>query len=183
MFDLLLAEAKERVHEAPFDSIDLMHAAVFVADLLPRDVYGEERTSDFRGTAYAALGNIKRILGDFDGAKAALVTARGMLERGTGDPYEAANLISITSSLQTDLGFLEEATEVLCGAILLARRVKDSHLEGRLRVQQSSSIGWIDPERGLVLAQQGLSLVRESATADDYLSSRGTFTWMSCGHG
>ena len=41
------------------------YAALAVADLLSPEVYGEERIHDLRASAWAFLGNLKRLAGDF----------------------------------------------------------------------------------------------------------------------
>jgi tetratricopeptide (TPR) repeat protein len=96
-----------------------------------------------------------------------------MVETGTGDPYEEANVLSMTASLLTDLGEFEKAAKMLEDAAVLARSVRDRSLEGRLRIQQSSSIGWEDPVRGLKLAERGLNLLRRSRSEDRYAKLAG----------
>lgn len=96
---------------------------------------------------------------DLDGAGTALRAAEDHLKEGTGDPIERINVISIRSSLTTDLGYLEEAKAMLDPALRLAQKIRDRHLEGRLTFQQSSSIGYVDPALGLELAEKGLTLI------------------------
>jgi len=167
-FDLLLAEAKRITLERPADAVDLAHAALAVADLLDPRAYSEERIHDFKAGAWAALGNAKRLAGDFPGAGEALRTAAEMVELGTGEPYEEANVLSMTASLLTDLGEFERAADLLQDAVALARGIRDRPLEGRLRVHQSSAIGWVDPARGLKLAERGLRLLRRSKSDDKH---------------
>lgn len=50
----------------------------------------------------------------------------------------------------------------------LSRLVRDRPLEGRFRIHQSSSIGWIDPARGLKLAEKGLKLLRGAKSRDPH---------------
>ncbi len=159
VYEKLLEEARTAGREDPIQAVDLAHLALGVAEMLDGGSYGEERIADFRAAAYVALGNAKRLLGDLQGAEAALAAAEGHLRQGTGDPLEAVNLISIQSSLQADLGFLEEATALLDRAGRHARATGDRHLEGRIALKQSSFIGYVDPQRGLALAEQGLSLL------------------------
>ena len=171
--DLLLREAKRITLERPLDAVDLAYAALAVADLLDPCAYGEERIYDYRSGGWAALGNAKRMAGDFPGAGEALQTAAQMVELGTGDPYEEANVLSLTASLLTDLGDFKNAVSLLNDAAVLARAVRDRSLEGRLRIQQSGILGWEDPVRGLKLAERGLKLLRKSRSQDQYANLAG----------
>lgn len=167
LFDLLITEAKLALRYDPITTVDLMHLALAVTELLDREAYGEERICDYQGAAYAALANAKRLVGDFRGAKEALNASEALLRRGTGDFLEQVNLISIRASLLTDLGFLEEATDMLREAVACARAIADEHLEGRIRIQQASSIVWVDAVAGRELVEIGLTRLEKDK--DPYL--------------
>lgn len=174
-FDLLVGEAKRIALERPVEAVDLAYAALAVTDLLDPRAYGEARIEDYRASAWAALGNAKRLAGDFPGAREALRTAAALVEKGTGDPYEEANVLSMTASLLTDLGEFERAADILNPAVVLARSVRDPFLEARLRIKQSSAIGWVDPARGLKLAERALKLLRRSKSADRHMELGGVY--------
>ena len=167
-FDLLVGEAKRIALERPVEAVDLAYATLAVTDLLDPRSYGEARIEDYRASAWAALANAKRLAGDFPGAREALRTAAAMLEKGTGDPYEEANVLSMTASLLTDLGEFERAVDILDRAVALVRTVRDRPLEGRFRIQQSGLIGWLDPARGLKLAKRGLRLLIRAQSGDKH---------------
>jgi tetratricopeptide (TPR) repeat protein len=169
LFALLLDCAKASAWETPFEAADLAHAALFVAESLPAEVYGDAHVNDFQAAAHAALGNVKRLLGDFEGAQAHLRDGFEKIENGSGDPYEDINLLSIQASLWTDAGELEEASELLRDAILLARGIRDRYQEARLVLQRSSSLGWLDPARGLDLAYRALGLLKAAGVHDEHL--------------
>jgi tetratricopeptide (TPR) repeat protein len=173
LLDLALRKARGVVREKPIEAIDLAHTGLYIANLLDTEHYGEERVNDFKAAAYSALGNVKRLLGDFQGAEDALRHGDKLLKDGTGDPYEEAQMIAIKASLLTDLGYLEEAAELLHDGILLARMAGDRYYEGRLTIKQSSSIGWVDPQSGLELAYEGLSLIMASGAGDRHLELGG----------
>ena len=180
MFDLLLTEAKRLSADKPLESLDLAYAALAVADLLSPSVYSEERIHDLRAGAWALLGNLKRLASDFAGAREALRAAAQAMNQGTGDPYETINVLSMTASLITDLGQLEEAADLLEEAVALARAVRDRPLEGRLRTQQASSISWVDPARGFKLAERGLRLLRRSKSEDRHTELGGIHILAGC---
>jgi tetratricopeptide (TPR) repeat protein len=163
----VLQEAAGVVRKKPVDATDLAHLALAVAESLDPRSYGEERIQDFRAAAWSTLGNTKRLAGDLQGATEALEAAGEALARGTRDPLEEANTISIRASLQNDLGDPEGATEALRRAVRLVLAVGARHLAARFTLQQSSCIGWIDPARGLRLAEEGLELL--GTTADPHL--------------
>ncbi|HEX5719881.1 MAG TPA: hypothetical protein VF179_27250, partial [Thermoanaerobaculia bacterium] len=60
---------------------------------------------------------------------------------------------------RADLGYLEDATEILNRGIKYARTVRDRQLQARLVLKQSSFIGFVDPTLGLELAEKGISLL------------------------
>jgi tetratricopeptide (TPR) repeat protein len=159
MYEKILDEAKKSVRPDPLRAVDLAHLALAVAERLDAGDYGAERIKDFEAAAYICLSNAKRLVSDFPGAETALRAAEKLLAEGTGDPGEKINFVSIFSSFKTDLGDLEDAAESLNEAIRLARRVKDKHLEGRLFIQQSGVVGWIDPVHAIELVERGLSLI------------------------
>lgn len=174
-FELLLTEAKRITLERPIDAVDLAYAALAVADLLDPQAYDKERIQDLRASAWAALGNAKRLAGDFSGAGEALRRAAELVEEGTGDPYEEANVLSMTASLVTDQGDFERAADLLEQAAILARTVRDRFLECRFRIKQSSAIGWVDPARGLKIADHALRLLRKSRGDDKHMELGGVY--------
>ena len=159
IFTSALEEMKIVISNNPIDALDLAHLAVTITELLDVKHYGEARLADFRAQAHIALGNTKRILADFNGSESALTKAHELLKEGAGDPYERANLISVFCSLKADLGYLEDATEILNDAVRHARRIKDHHLIARLTFQQSSYIGYVDPMLGFELAHKAAKMV------------------------
>jgi tetratricopeptide (TPR) repeat protein len=159
LFEAVLGQARSVARNDPVHAVDLAHLALTIAELLDPQMYGGAAAHDYRVQAHTCLGNTKRLVGDFRGAQESLSSAEALLPEGSGDPLDKASLLSIRASLLTDLGSPEEATDLLEAAIRCARHIRDRHLEGRCRIQQSSSIGWIDPVRGLALAEEGLSLI------------------------
>lgn len=159
VYERVLQEAAGVMRKKPVDAADLAHLALTVAESLDLRSYGEERIQDLRGAAWSTLGNAKRLAGDFPGANEALEAAREALARGTRDPLEEASIISIGASLQADLGDLEGATKTLHRAVRLCLSAGSRLFAGRLTLKQSSFIGWLDPHRGLELAESGVQLL------------------------
>lgn len=68
---------------------------------------------------------------------------------------------------------------MLFPAIRLARRVRDEQLEGKLLLQQSGTIGFVDPALGLDLAQKGSALVGVFNTHLELIGHYLTAYWMN----
>ena len=157
--ELLLEQGKARVLEDPIQALDLCHLSLEIVHRLSLDRYRRSDVADLRTGALAAIANCKRLIGDLDGAMEAIEQALESLEWGTGDPAEEANVLSIQGSLLTDFGRIDEALEVLGAAARDAREIGDKQLQAKLVLQQSSSIGWYDPARGLAFARKALGLL------------------------
>jgi tetratricopeptide (TPR) repeat protein len=152
----------------PVEAVDIAHFAAAVVEMLDAESYGHLNLNDFRARALTALANAKRAAADFRGSEAAFQAARGHVSAGTGDAYERANLLCHEALLLRDLGDFEEAVTLLDQAYAMYDQVGDPHLCGRVLVQQASSIGFVDPLRGVELARRGLALL-DSDDGDPYL--------------
>lgn len=159
LYDRLLEKCRDMGFRAPSQAADIARLARAVVDTLDPSRYGAERMADFRAGAFGALGNALRLGSDFAGAESAFQQAREELGQGTGDPLEEAGLLSFQASLRKDLGEFERAMESLNQAIEIYRSLNNTHLEGRALLKQSATIGFIDPERAIELAQNGLALI------------------------
>lgn len=161
VYERILQEARQALRHDPRDAVALAHLGWMIAQRLSAKVYGSKRVRDFQGVASTLLGNAKRLYGDLHGAGEDLDRAEALLAQGTGDLLEAASLLSVRASLKTDLGDFESAAALLRKAGACARQMGDRHLEGKYLIAWSSSIGWVDPERGLELARRGLERLEE----------------------
>lgn len=129
MFDLLLAKSREAMETSSAAAVGLAELALAVAERLDPDAYGEERVSDFKTAALAALGDARRRAGDLAGARLAYSQARINLEMGTGDLLEEAGLLGGLVKLLCDLGEYGKAAQSLERASALYRRMGDAPLE------------------------------------------------------
>lgn len=130
LFDLLLERSRETGETDAAGAVSLAELALAVAERLDPEVYGEERASDFKTAALAALGDARRLAGDFAGARLAFSQARINLEMGTGDVLEEAGLLGGLVKLLCDLGEYGKAAQMLQRASSLYRRMGDPHLDG-----------------------------------------------------
>jgi hypothetical protein len=130
LFDLLLEKSRETVLSDAEAAVGLAELALAVTERLDPDVYGEERVSDFKTAALAALGDARRLAGDFAGSRLAYSQARINLEIGTGDVLEEASLLGGLVKLLCDLGEYGKAAQMLQRASALYHRMNDHHLDG-----------------------------------------------------
>ena len=133
LYDLLLdrsrAAAEANTVEAAA-AVSLAELSLAVAERLDPDTYGAERIADFKTAALGALGDARRLAGDFAGARLAFSQARMHLEMGTGDVLEEAGLLGGLVNLLCDLGEFEKAARSLDRASALYRRMGDDKLNG-----------------------------------------------------
>lgn len=159
LYERLLEKCRETGFHNPSEAVDIAHLALAVVEELDFGHYGEERMADFRAAALASLGNAQRLASDFAGAETSFRQARETLSQGTGDPLEKANLVSLEASLLKDLGEFEQAVRLMDQAIAVYRELNDPHLEGRTLLKQAATIGFVEPARGVELAEAGLALI------------------------
>ena len=178
LFDRLLAKYPDYSRQNPQNGLSLVHLALAVVDMLDPDEYRLELRADFRARALGALGNAKRLAGDFDGAKAALRGAWERLQDGTGDPLEEARLISLEASLLCDLGQLEESAAILNDALAIYERMQDSDRQARTLIKQANAIGHVEPNQALPLLQSALAILDAAEEPRLKLCARHNLTWF-----
>ena len=158
LYDRLLEASRWYRRTEPAEAVDIVRLAILVTERLDPATLGEKRVADLKATAWAALGNAKRIAEDFEGSRRAFNEAWRILEGGTGDPTEEARLISLEASYMKDIGEFEVAETSLEEALQLYRKVRDTHEQGRVLLKMGEIIGHLHPERGLAHIQNALAL-------------------------
>ncbi|HSS52688.1 MAG TPA: tetratricopeptide repeat protein [Thermoanaerobaculia bacterium] len=155
----LLEASRLYMRTEPAEAVDIVRLAIVVAEHLDSEVVGEKRVADLRAAAWAALGNVKRLASDFEGSRRAFNEAWRISEEGTGEPVEAAYILSLEAVYMRDIGEFETAEAALEEALELYGRVGDKHQQGRTLLKMGDSIGYVDPERALAYIQRGLALI------------------------
>lgn len=163
LFDRLLEASRLYVRTEPAEAVDIVRLAIRVAERLAGNQLEPALAADLCATGWATLGNTLRLASDFPGARGAFNQAWRILEEeGTNDPLRRAQIISLEASYISDIGEFETAAASLEEALQIYRRVGDRHLEGRVFLQMSTTIGHVDPERGLTYLRSAFPLI-ESA--------------------
>jgi len=155
----LLEASRWYMRSEPAEAVDIVRLAIVVAEHLDPEVVGQKRVADLRATACAALGNMKRLASDFEGSRRAFNEAWRISEEGTGEPVEAAYILSLESAYMRDMGEFETAEAALEEALVLYGRVGDKHQQGRTLLKMGDAIGYVNPERALSHIQRGLTLI------------------------
>lgn len=154
LYNLLLNEGRKVIRLDRGAAVGLFHLAWMIAQKLNPEIYGDTRVRDFQGIAATELGNAKRLYGDIRGAEEDLARAEELLDLGTGDLLDRAYLLGIQATHKSDLGYFEDAAGMFREAVACSRQMGDRHLEATYLVAWSSSVGWVDPARGLELAER-----------------------------
>jgi tetratricopeptide (TPR) repeat protein len=134
----LLEGAFEAMYDDPRRSLELAGMARAIAERLDPEPYGERSVLDLRGRAWAHVGNARRALGDLAAAEQDLSRARELLDAGTGDPLDEAELLYFEASLLRGKRNLNGALRKIRRSARLYRELGDEHLEGRCLVNESS---------------------------------------------
>lgn len=178
--EFLVERARAMTLDNTVPAAEISELALEIVHRLPLDRYRRADVADLRTSALATLANCRRLLGNLDGAAEAIDQALDSLDWGTGDPLEEISVLSIYGSLLTDLGRIEEAVDILSAAARDAREIGDRHLEARLLLQQSSTIGWYEPVAGLELARKAQTLLPAGENPHLDLVARYQLMFLNC---
>lgn len=166
-YERLLEASRWVSRTDPAEAVDIVRLAVVVAERIDPNLIGEARVNDLKAHAWAVLGNAKRVADDFEGARRAFNEAWRILENGTGDPMDSAQLVSYEASYMKAIGEFELAESSLEEALEIYRKMGDVHSQGRVLFQMGDVIGHVHPERGIAHIRKALALI--DATRDPRL--------------
>jgi tetratricopeptide (TPR) repeat protein len=130
------------------------------ADRLDPQIYGAEQRADLQARTWAELANAYRLADDLSQAEVAIGRALELRTQGSGDPLLYARIADLRASLLSDQRRFAEAFHMLDAARAIYRRYGDHHEEGRTLIIRGLYSGYAgDPEQGLQLLSQGLSII------------------------
>jgi tetratricopeptide (TPR) repeat protein len=140
--DLLLAHSREAATAGTGKALALAELALAVAERLDIAVCGATVTQGLTVSAWAHIGQARRLGGDLDGAEWALAMAESLA--GGDDPLEAAELQLFRVGLEADRGRLAEAEDLLeRAAETFSQSMAPRRLGGTLAL-----LGLVRAERG-----------------------------------
>lgn len=159
-YERLLEASRWYMRTEPSEAVDVVELAILVAERLDPAALGRERIAGLRATAWAMLGNVKRLASDFEGSRQAFNEAWRILdEAGTNDPIGRAYIIGLESGYMQDIGEFELAEASLEEALEIYRELGDTHQQGRTLLTMGDCIGQVYPERGIARILQALPLI------------------------
>ncbi len=158
--EALRAESLEEAHRDVARSIEFAELAAEVADCLSTRFYGSRIVADARALAWAMVGNSQRVAGELFAAERSFHTASDLLEGGTGNPTEVAELQMLLASLRMEQAQFKEAIRLLDSAAVTYRQLGLSQSEARAIFKiGTAAILAGEPERALELFDGCLELL------------------------
>lgn len=135
--ELLFDRSREEAFEDPAQAESLARLGLEVAEHLVDAGHEADVVADLRARGLAQLANALRMRSDLRTAEELFAEARECLDRGTGDPYEAARLLELEASLRKDQLRFREALDLLGRAVGKYRSVGESHRARRAILKQA----------------------------------------------
>ena len=130
-FERLLAEARRLLTTRPHRTRFLLKLAVGLAAHLDPLRYGAPQVETAKVRSWSHLGNIERVLGDFEAAEKAFRRAEFHYWQSDLDPLDEATLLELKAVLRRHQSRFDEALELMEGAISICGEVNERHRQGR----------------------------------------------------
>lgn len=167
----LLVTILERSYElrktaAPL-ALGLAEAALHLLDEPAALLLHPPLRADLEARGHAFAGNVHRILDDFRAAEREFLAAQGALAKGTQDPRERAQVLSLIGILRRVEGRFPESLLHFQQAAAIYRWTNERHLEGQTYSQMAicrAAAG--EPELAISLAHQATELIDVERDSD-----------------
>lgn len=124
--EMLLAASHDLADHDAATSVDLARLALAVVDRLDPNRYGSGLVADLKARAWAYVGDAWRTGANPTAAQEAFRLAESHLRRGSGDPLEEAEVLSLAAGLLGDEGETSRALEYLDRATTLFLEARDT---------------------------------------------------------
>lgn len=186
LFELLVERSLELGVRDSAYAEELGLLALRLSDQLDPLVYDARLIEDYRGRAWAHIGNARRVRSDLRGAEEAFEEADLCLRKGTQEAVERAIFLDLKASLRRAQRRFDEAVRLLRRAVSIFIQHGHRHRAGRSLVNISVVYHYDGrPEDGIPLLQQALELIDPEQEPRlllcarhnliDYLASSGRF--------
>jgi tetratricopeptide (TPR) repeat protein len=156
LVESLLDECRPLCQSDPEQASHLARLAIRLADRLDVERYGYRRVADLQARSWATLAILLRVQERYREAEQAFARARQLLRRGTGDPIERAEVLSLEASLWSNRCQFDRAIALVDRALSIARRMGARELLARALIQKAK----YSTERGL--PEEALPLLLEA---------------------
>jgi hypothetical protein len=162
----LIARSRDAIFAGdPPRGVRLARLAASIADHLDVSLYGASLRADLRARAWANLGNSYRCASQLRASAAALRHADDLLLDGTGDPLEAANLLSLRASLATLMGDHLASEELIDRCLTIYEELDEQQLLATALVKRSAALGFRDPAAAAEAAHRAETLIDRKENA------------------
>lgn len=156
----LLEESREVSAVDARRGVEMAELAIETSRLLEASRYGGARVRDLEARAYCALGTAQRIMSSLREAERSFQTAKELLEEGSGDALQRANILLHEASVYGQRGRFERAFGLLDQVIRIARRFDDAHLQGKALINKGMFLSCAEQaEEALALFHLGIDLI------------------------
>jgi tetratricopeptide (TPR) repeat protein len=160
LFELLVERALELAVRDSGYAEELGLLALRLSDQLDPVIYDMRLIDDYRGRAWAHIGNARRIRSDLRGAEEAFEKADAHLEKGTLESVERAIFLDFKASLRRDQRRFDEAMVLLHRAVSIFVQHGHRHRAGRSLVNMSTVQHFEGHlEQAIPLLHQALELI------------------------
>lgn len=149
-------------YQSPSFMVRFAELAVYEAQNVKEDIYGEQRVADLRARAYAELGNAYRVAERPDDALRCLNRAHELVEHGTGDRLLRVRILELQASVSAAQRQFGQACDALTLVYKYYRRIGDHQLAGRALIKKGLYAGYGgEQETAIRLLKAGLALIDE----------------------
>lgn len=138
LYDLLVERSYATAIQDSALAEELGLLALRLSDRLDPEVYDSGLIEDYRGRAWAYVGNARRVRSDLRGAEEAFGQAEAHLRQGTQDTTEKAILMDLKASLRRAQRQFDEAVHLLRRAVSIFLQLGHRHRAGGALVKLST---------------------------------------------
>lgn len=132
-----------------------------VAEQIDDKSCGASLARGLEARAWAYLGNARRLAGDLLAAEEAFARAQPLVDLGSGDPLERAEIGALRAALAARQGKPALAAALYDRACHVYRALGETHLLGRTLLAKSAAAVCLHETARLALLREGLALLDE----------------------
>lgn len=160
LFELLVERALEMAVRDSGYAEELGLLALRLSERLDPEVYDARMIEDYRGRAWAHIGNARRVRSDFRGAEEAFDEADALLRKGSQESVERAIFFDLKASLRRDQRQFDDAVKLLRRGVSIFVQHGHRHRAGRSLVNLATVRNHAgNPEQAIPILEQALELI------------------------